>query len=253
VGVKTRLNKRMNHAVGKAIHDWDMILENEKILVGVSGGMDSMVLLDCLFALQKKAPIRFDILPVHIDAGFKDSFAKELERSVKNSYGTLKIEYKEYGVLAHSKENSENPCFLCSRLRRNRLFEIAKEQGCKKIALGHNKDDIIETLFINICYAGKIATMKPRQSFFNGALDIIRPLSYVEKKEITAQGQLLNLPVFKNNCPSANNTKRSEIRQMLETLYNHNNHIKGNIFRAMSNVAIEYLLDKKNDRHSKST
>jgi tRNA 2-thiocytidine biosynthesis protein TtcA len=95
--------------------------------------------------------------------------------------------------------------------------------------------------------------MKPRQSFFNGALDIIRPLSYVEKKEITAWGQLLNLPVFKNNCPSANKTKRSEIRQMLETLYNHNKNIKGNIFRAMSNVATEYLLDTKNDRHSKST
>ena len=251
--MKTGLKKKIDRVVGKAIHDWDMILENDRILVGVSGGKDSLVLLKILFSLQKRAPVKFDILPVHIDAGFKDSFAKELEQYIKNEYGALIIEYKDYGVLAHSDDNRENPCFLCSRLRRKRLFEIAKEQGCKKIALGHNKDDIIETLFINICYAGRIGTMKPVQSFFNGALDIIRPLSYVEKNQITLFGQLLNLPEFKNNCPSANKTKRSEIRRLLETLYKHNKHIKGNIFRSMSNIAFDYLLDTKNDRHSKST
>ncbi len=251
--MKTGLKKRIDRAVGKAIHDWDMIRENERILVGVSGGMDSQVLLNVLFSLKKRAPVNFDILPVHIDAGFKDSFAKELEHYAVNTYGALQIEYKDYGLLAHSAENRENPCFLCSRLRRKRLFEIAKEQGCKKIALGHNKDDIIETLFINICYAGRIATMKPKQSFFKGALEIIRPLSYVEKKDIIRLCQLFNLPEFKNNCPSANRTKRSEIRDLLENLYKHNKHIKGNIFRSMSNIAFDYLLDTKNDRHSKST
>ncbi|WP_457553583.1 ATP-binding protein [Desulfobacula sp.] len=240
------MKKRIDHSIGKAIHDWDMILENEAILVGVSGGKDSLVLLDRLFAFQKKAPVRFDILPVHIDAGFEGSFTEELGQFVADTYyAPLQIEYKEYGVLAHSDKNRENPCFLCSRLRRKRLFEIAREKGCKKIALGHNKDDIIETLFINICYAGRIGTMKPRQSFFNGVLDIIRPMSYVEKKEITALAQVLNLPVFKNTCPSADKTKRSEIRQLLETLYAHNKHIKGNIFRAMGNVALDYLLDTK--------
>jgi len=251
--MKTGLKKRIDHAVGKAVHDWDMILENDRILVGVSGGKDSQTLLKILFSLQKKAPIKFDILPVYIDAGFEDSFAQDLKRFVDNAYGGLRVEYKNYGVLAHSDENTENPCFLCSRLRRKRLFEIAKEQKCKKIALGHNKDDIIETLFINICYAGKIGTMKPRQSFFNGTLDIIRPLSYVEKKDIALLCQLYDLPVFANNCPSADKTKRVEIRQLLETLYKQNKHIKGNIFRAMSNVASDYLLDTKNDRHSKST
>ncbi|WP_299983704.1 ATP-binding protein [Desulfobacula sp.] len=251
--MKTGLKKRIDRAVGKAIHDWDMISENERILVGVSGGTDSQALLNILFSLKKRAPVNFDILPVHIDAGFEDSFAKELENYIEDTYGPLKIEYKDYGVLAHSDINRENPCFLCSRLRRKRLFEIAQEQGCKKIALGHNKDDIIETLFINICYAGRIGTMKPRQSFFNGTLDIIRPLSYVEKKNIALFGQLFNLPEFKNNCPSANKTKRGEIRKLLETLYKHNKHIKGNIFRSMSNIAPDYLLEAKNDRHPKST
>lgn len=251
--MKTSLKKRIHGFVGKAIDDWNMILENDRILVGLSGGKDSQALLKILFSFKKKAPIKFDILPVHIDAGFKGSFAKELETYIENNYGRLKIEYKDYGVLAHSHENRENPCFLCSRLRRKRLFEMAKELGCKKIALGHNKDDLIETLFINICYAGKIGTMKPRQSFFKGNLDIIRPLAYVEKQDIIQFCKLHKIPDFKNYCPSDGRTKRSEIRDLLETLYKHNKHIKGNIFRSMSNIATDYLLNNKNDRYSKST
>ena len=245
--MKMGLKKKIDRAVGKAIHDWDMILENERILVGVSGGMDSQVLLNVLFSLRKRAPVNFDILPVHIDAGFEDSFAKELEHYAVNTYGALKVEYKDYGLLAHSAENRENPCFLCSRLRRKRLFEIAKEQGCKKIALGHNKDDIIETLFINICYAGRIATMKPRQSFFKGDLEIIRPLSYVEKKDIILFGQTFNLPEFKNNCPSADKTKRGEIRDLLEKLYKSNKHIKGNGFVVVVRIPYQFRVNNGPD------
>ncbi len=243
--MKTSLSKKIFHLVGKAIFDWDMILEGERILVGISGGKDSQALLNILFSLKKRAPVKFDIIPVHIDAGFEGSFAKDLETYIKAMYGSIRIEYKKYGLLAHSNENMENPCFLCSSLRRKKLFEIAKEQDCRKIALGHNKDDIIETLFINMCYAGKIGTMKPKQSFFNGALDIIRPLSYVEKNEIIRFCQLSDLPVFKNNCPSSDKTKRIEIRNMLEELYKHNKNIKGNIFRSMSNIAFDYLLETK--------
>lgn len=241
--MKDGLKKKIDHAVGKAISDWDMILDNEKILVGISGGKDSQVLLNILFSLKKKAPVDFEILPVHIDAGFDGSFAEELGRYIEDTYGCLKIEYKAYGVLAHSSENTENPCFLCSRLRRNRLFEMAKEEGCQKIALGHNKDDIIETLFLNMFYSGKMATMKPKQSFFKGTLDIIRPLSYIEKKDIARFAQFYGLPEFRNNCPSSDKTKRTEIRHMLEDLYKHNKNIKGNIFRSLRNIVPEYLLN----------
>ena len=99
--MKTGLKKRIDRAVGKAIHDWNMISENERILVGVSGGTDSQALLNILFSLKKRAPVNFDILPVHIDAGFEGSFAKELETYIKDTYGVLKIEYKDYGIRAH--------------------------------------------------------------------------------------------------------------------------------------------------------
>lgn len=243
--MKAGLKKKINREIGKAVHEWKMVEKGDRILVGISGGLDSQTLLHRLFSLKKKAPIPFEIFPVHIDPGFEGPFSKRLQAYIEKLYGSLKVEYTNYGTLAHSDENTENPCFLCSRLRRKRLFEIAESLGCKKIALGHNKDDIIETLFINIFYAGKIGTMKPRQSFFKGTLDIIRPLSYVEKKDIRAFCECYDLPEFKNNCPSADKTKRGEVRTMLETMYKHNKHIKGNIFRAMSNVVPEYLLDAK--------
>jgi tRNA 2-thiocytidine biosynthesis protein TtcA len=237
------LKKKINHEIGKALNDWEMIQKKDRILVALSGGLDSQALLDRLFAFQKRAPVDFELFPVHIDAGFEGSSSTALTHFVGQAYGPLRIEHTDFGVTAHSKENTENPCFLCARLRRKRLFEIARELDCKKIAFGHNKDDIIETLFINIFYAGKIGTMKPKQSFFDQTLDIIRPLSYVEKKEITMFCHAFELPEFKNNCPSADKTMRGEIRQMLESMYVRNRHIKGNIFRAMGNIATDYLLD----------
>ena len=253
--MKAGLKKRIDHLVGKAVHDWDMIRGNDKILVGVSGGLDSQVLLKILYDLKKKAPVRFEILPVHIDVGFDNFLGTRLKDCIDKDYCSLKLELvrENYGLLAHSDKNRENPCFLCSRLKRKKLFEIAEENGCAKIALGHHKDDLIETLFLNIFYAGKIGTMKPRQSFFNGVFDIIRPLAYVEKKDISLFAEKFGLPEFATPCPSAGKTKRSQVRKMLEGLYSHNEHIKGNIFRAMSNVAADYLLGAENDRYPEPT
>ncbi len=230
------IQKKVNRAVGKAIHDYNMILDQENLLVGVSGGKDSLALLNILFSFQKKAPVDFNIIPVYIDLGFENSFSRELENYVNENYDTIRIEYTDYGAYAHSDNNKENPCFLCSRLRRKRLFEIAEELECKKIVLGHHKDDIIETFFINMLYSGKLDSMRPEQSFFNGKFQIIRPLCYLEKNEILKFCSKSNIPEFLNPCPSDRISKRETIREMLDNLYQENNHIKGNIYKAMGQI-----------------
>lgn len=244
---KRGLKKKLNHGIGKAVHDWDMICGSDRILVGVSGGKDSLSLLHFLASIKKKAPVSFEIIPVHIDPGFDGGIASGLKTYVdglaRGLYRNLQVEFTDYGTQAHSGQIRENPCFTCSRLRRKRFFELAREHRCTKIALGHNKDDLIETLFMNIFYAGKIGTMKPRQSFFKGALDIIRPLSYVEEDDLIRFSRMMDMPKFVNTCPSAGETKRSEIREMLEGMYRQNKHIKGNVFRAMGNIARDYLLE----------
>jgi tRNA 2-thiocytidine biosynthesis protein TtcA len=241
------LTKRLMHLLGKAIHDWRMIENNDRILVGISGGKDSLALFHLLVSLKIKAPVAFELIPVYIDPGFDNSFAKKLDSYINERYKDfhqgLVVENTDYGQVAHSDKNKENPCFLCSRLRRKRLFELAREHDCKKLAIGHNKDDLIETLFINIFYAGKIGTMKPNQSFFGGHFNIIRPLSYVEKHEINSFAKVCDLPEFVNTCPSAGHTKRQDVADMLETMYRQNKHIKGNIFRAMGNISAGYLLE----------
>jgi tRNA 2-thiocytidine biosynthesis protein TtcA len=152
------------------------------------------------------------------------------------------VDYTDHGIVAHSKQNRENPCFLCSRLRRKRLFEIADELGCTKLALGHNKDDIIETLFMNMFYSGGISTMNPSQFLFKGRFQIIRPLSFVDEHIIRRFAGKKAFPKFFNPCPSASTSKRYEIKMLLDRLYQNNENIKGNIFRAMGNIKKEYLL-----------
>jgi tRNA 2-thiocytidine biosynthesis protein TtcA len=188
-----------------------------------------------------RVPIDYALFPVYIDPGFKPDFTDELSIYLKAGGHDLIVDHTDFGPVAHSAINRENPCFLCSRRRRQRLFEIADELGCRKVALGHNQDDLIETLFINICYAGEIATMMPWQSFFNGAMTIIRPLAHAPEKDVQRFAEKRNFPAFVNPCPSAYRSKRQEIKMLLNTLYRQNRKIRGNIFRAMHHVNPDYL------------
>lgn len=169
--------KAVKRFVGKALHKYDMIADKDRVLVGLSGGKDSLTLMWALNERRARIPIDYELFPVYIDPGFEGGFADELADHMSRIGTPLRVERTHYGILAHSDFNRENPCFLCARLRRKRLFEIAEELGCNKLALGHHKDDIIETLLMNMFYAGEISTMIPSQVFFKGLFTLIRPLA----------------------------------------------------------------------------
>jgi tRNA 2-thiocytidine biosynthesis protein TtcA len=232
----------INRLVGKAIHRYSMIKDGDQIVVGLSGGKDSMTLLTVLVERLKRIPVSYSIFPVYIDPGFTKSVANQLADHCENLGFPLKYEITDHGPMAHREGNQVNPCFLCSRNRRKRLFEIAESLGCDKIALGHTKDDIIQTLFINMMYSGQISTMVPAQTMFNNAFTVIRPLAFVDENDIIKFSRQNHFPTFTNPCPSAGKSKRYEIKELLDQIYQMNPNIKGNLFRSMSQVKEDYLL-----------
>lgn len=236
------LDKNINRMVGRAMHRYELLHEGDHIVVGLSGGKDSLSLLYVLSEWKKKTPFVYNLSAVHIDLGFGGEDPAPLGEFCRSLSIPLRIEKTRIGIVAHSSENRENPCFLCSRLRKKRIFEIAHELGANKVALGHNKDDLIETLLLNIFYSGAISTMVPRQPFFGGLLTVIRPMVMVEAKYLQAFAKRMSFPELKSACPSAENSRRKEIRVLLENLYKTNEKVKGNIFHALSNVRTGYLL-----------
>ena len=234
--------KRIRHLVGKAIHTHQMITDGDHVLVAVSGGKDSLTLLWMLKERIARVPIDYQLTAVHVDPGFgRDSSGQMKDFFEKHGFRYRTIS-TDIGPRAHSEENRENPCFLCARLRRKRIFELAHELGCKKIAFGHHKDDIIETFFINVFYGASISTMVPVQSFFDGKITIIRPLYMVDEELIERYSRDMGWPVIDIGCPSAGKSKRQGIKSILQQLYRSNGKVKGNIFHALQNVRSEYLL-----------
>lgn len=234
--------KAINHDVGRAIHQYDMIADGDRILVGISGGKDSLSLLWVLNERLARIPISYTLFPVYIDPGFEGGFGPALSEWCNGQGYDLRVEETDFGLLAHSDRNRENPCFLCARRRRQRLFQIAGELGCSKIALGHHRDDIIETFFMNICYTGVMGTMSPAQPIFEGRLTIIRPLAFIDEHRIARFVKGREFPQFTNPCPSAAVSKRREIKNLLVRLYSGNRKIKDNIFRSLSHVNLDYML-----------
>ncbi|MGD8721326.1 MAG: ATP-binding protein [Desulfobacterales bacterium] len=234
--------KKINRRLGKALHRYNMICDGDRILVGLSGGKDSLILMWFLNERLRRVRVTYELNAVYLDPGFEAGFAERLQRYCRDAGYRLRIEHTDFGVKAHSDENRENPCFLCAWKRRKRLFDIADELGCRKLALGHNKDDIIETLFMNMCYAGEISTMMPFQPLFEGRFTVIRPLAYVDEDLIRQFAAEQDFPEFISACPSAAVSKRRAVKELLLRLYSSNDKIKGNIFRSLSRVRPEYLL-----------
>jgi tRNA 2-thiocytidine biosynthesis protein TtcA len=235
------IDQEVRRLLGKAIHHYDLIADGDRIVVAVSGGKDSLLLLWLLRERLVRIPIHYELLAVHIDLGFDPEPAARLESFFRKEGFSFRIITTDYGLRAHSSENRENPCFWCARLRRTALFKVAQQLGCRKIAFGHNQDDFIETFFLNICYSGQVAGMVPRQTFFSGEIVVIRPLALVAATKVEKLSARLGLPVVQNPCPSSQLNKRQELRTFLETLYRRNRKVRSNIFHAMSHVNSEYL------------
>lgn len=241
----TKLFLHLKKWLEKAVLDYAMIEEGDKILIGVSGGADSLALLDLLDSPMIFIPT-FSYIAVNIDMGFDatyKSFDKLEKYFLKNHYPYV-MEKTDIGNLSHSDFNKKNPCFLCSRLRRKRIFEIAEAEGCNKIAFAHHRDDIIETLLINMFYGREISTMMPNQSIFGGKLHIIRPLAYLKEELIKKYSRERRFPVLKNGCPSSRTSKRIYIKKLLNKLEKDHEEIRDNIYKAMSHVKPDYMLSQ---------
>jgi tRNA 2-thiocytidine biosynthesis protein TtcA len=237
--------KEIRSLMGKAIHRYGLIQEGDRILVGVSGGKDSLTLLHLLHERSKRVPIHYELMPVYIDLGFGSGRADILRNFFESKGLPYHIEFTDIGRRANSAENRENPCFLCSWERRKHLFHLAHRFKCNKIALGHHQDDIIETLLLNIFYSAEISTMLPLQTLFKGKITLIRPLALLEEKKIERFAGVTGLPFRPSGCPSSGKTKRKVVKDFVETLSKEDRRVKGNIFRALSNIKLDYTLWKK--------
>ncbi|MBA4417879.1 MAG: tRNA 2-thiocytidine(32) synthetase TtcA [Syntrophus sp. (in: bacteria)] len=227
--------------VGKAIWDYKMLREGDKVLIAVSGGKDSLSLMKIMQERVKFVPINYEITACHVDMGFNWMDKDHLVQYFENE----SIPY----IIARPPEDwkgeEEFPgCFWCSWSRRKALFNLARTMGATKIAFAHHMDDIIETMLLNLFFQGEIGTMQPYQEMFNGELAIIRPLAYVEEKELLKLAKTLELPVIASQCPHSNTSKRQLVKGMIEELKQHNPNVKKNIFRSHTRIRKDYLLDK---------
>ena len=240
------LSKAVNRRIGKAMHRYNMLADGDRVLIAVSGGVDSLVLTWLLNSWRRKAPINYEILAVHIDNGYDsrmvDRVAEQLQK-ISVPYQVVKTDFWERAAMA---EEGKSICYHCARLRRNRLFAIADQENFNKMAFGHHKDDIIETFFINLLYAGNLSTMVPNQKLFSGRLNIIRPLAFLEKEEIIRIADTLEILPVKNPCPKDKDSKRREARRIAASLSALDPKVKSNIFAALANIREGYLLDGVN-------
>jgi tRNA(Ile)-lysidine synthase TilS/MesJ len=232
-GVSNLILKEMK----KAIEDYCLIEENDKILIAVSGGKDSLTLLKFLTEIRSSSSTYFDILAAHIKTDFACSSCAHKD-VLDKFFNEADVEYvyRDIKVLDHKRETN---CFWCSWNRRKALFDIAKEFGCNKIALGHHKDDIVETVLLNMFFKGNISCMKPRQELFGGEMVLIRPLCYVEENAVREFARISNFPSKLCQCPFGRSSKRKKIKDYIREVQGSvpGADIKANIFNGMSGMS----------------
>lgn len=240
-----KLHKRLRRNVGKAIEDFEMIEEGDRVMVCLSGGADSYTMLEILMNLQHDAPVHFDLIAVNLDQkqpGFPEHVLPEYLESLNVPYHVL--EQDTYSVVKRVVPEGKTTCGLCSRLRRGILYSFAKEQGYTKIALGHHRDDIIETLFLNMFYGGKLKGMPAKLLSDDGQNIVIRPLAYCRETDIKEFADTKQFPIIPCNlCGSQENLQRQAIKKMLNEW---NRKYPGrieSIFSSMQNIVPSHLAD----------
>ncbi|MDG6272501.1 tRNA 2-thiocytidine(32) synthetase TtcA [Glaesserella parasuis] len=240
-----KLQKRLRRNVGNAIADFNMIEDGDKVMVCLSGGKDSYTLLDILLNLRLNAPIHFDIVAVNLDQkqpGFPEHVLPEYLESIGVEYKI--VEENTYGIVKEKIPEGKTTCSLCSRLRRGILYRTATELGATKIALGHHRDDMLETLFLNMFYGGKLKSMPPKLISDDGKQIVIRPLAYCKEKDIEKYAVAKQFPIIPCNlCGSQPNLQRQVVKEMLQTWDRQYPGRIETMFSALQNVAPSHLCD----------
>ncbi len=237
--------KRIRRLTATAIEQYNMIEDGDKIMVCLSGGKDSYVMLDMLIQLQKIAPVKFELLAVNLNQmqpGFDETILPNYLEKIGVDYKIITED--TYSIVTDKIEAGKTMCSLCSRLRRGILYRCAEENGCNKIALGHHKDDILETFFLNIFFGGTLKTMPPKLRSDDGKHIVIRPLALVDEKDLIKYADIMQFPIIPCNlCGSQENLQRKMIKSMLSQWEKDYPNRKSIIFKALTNVAPSHLLD----------
>ena len=240
-----KLSKRLMREAGRAIADYNMIEAGDRIMVCLSGGKDSYGMLDILMTLRQRAPIDFEIIAVNLDQKQPGFPAEILPAYLKKLDIPFHIETRDtYSIVKRLIPEGKTTCSLCSRLRRGILYRVATELGATKIALGHHRDDILATFFLNMFYGAKLKAMPPKLVSDDGRHTVIRPLSYITEADLIAYAQLKQFPIIPCNlCGSQENLKRKEIGEMLAQWDKKDPGRAWNSFKALANIAPSHLMD----------
>jgi tRNA 2-thiocytidine biosynthesis protein TtcA len=242
-----KLAKRLRRLVGEAIGDFGMIADGDKVMVCLSGGKDSYAMLDVLLSLREKAPVRFEIIAYNLDQK-QPGFPEHVLPGYLTSRGVpFHIEQRDtYAVVKRVVPEGKTTCGLCSRLRRGNIYRAATELGATKIALGHHRDDMIETLFLNMFYGGKLKGMPPKLVTDDGRHIVIRPLAYCREQDLADYARIREFPIIPCNlCGSQPNLQRRAIKEMLQQWEKQHPGRVESLFRSLQNVAPSHLADPR--------